>query len=154
MRGKHTPVAQNVSGRRNIPAYAGKTRRRRRIPVHPAEHPRVCGENYMNFVIVVEPYGTSPRMRGKHSTALAALSSDRNIPAYAGKTATDHSQGPPRQEHPRVCGENRRQTHRCHKCNGTSPRMRGKHGNMTHLREYPRNIPAYAGKTASPRCCP
>ena len=117
--------------RRNIPAYAGKTKvqdaeaklqsgtspRMRRKPADDfhrlssgKEHPRVCGEN-----TPANEHGFDPR---------------RNIPAYAGKTATHQLSESAETEHPRVCGENQ--------C--------GIGGLLSGFR----NIPAYAGKTASP----
>ena len=67
MRGKLPRSAAPPLGRRNIPAYAGKTG---------GFPPR-----YLRY------RGTSPRMRGKPSKGVGQIRVRRNIPAYAGKTA-------------------------------------------------------------------
>ena len=45
MRGKLYGDLRVESHTRNIPAYAGKTSKRKANTVTAAEHPRVCGEN-------------------------------------------------------------------------------------------------------------
>ena len=49
MRGKPCAVVRQGLGRRNIPAYAGKTAGACSITHAMAEHPRVCGENGGRF---------------------------------------------------------------------------------------------------------
>ena len=92
--------------KRNIPAYAGKTRASPIRPIGTAEHPRVCGENATASVYLVAADGTSPRMRGKQSHGIEYLDNERNIPAYAGKTSWMLVGWLGLSEHPRVCGEN------------------------------------------------
>ena len=50
------------------------------------EHPRVCGENFLTVDWCEFECGTSPRMRGKPTVSRAHPHTERNIPAYAGKT--------------------------------------------------------------------
>ena len=152
MRGKRVRFPCRSNHRRNIPAYAGKTKwppqQRKQRP----EHPRVCGENLHQIIGIIKPIGTSPRMRGKRVLRSTQHEPHRNIPAYAGKTIRGNNFINLRQEHPRVCGENRyRQIREMPKL-GTSPRMRGKRQPRLVLVTRRRNIPAYAGKTA--RGCP
>ena len=45
MRGKLTPKDTKIGDYRNIPAYAGKTKRGDITHGRESEHPRVCGEN-------------------------------------------------------------------------------------------------------------
>ena len=80
---------------------------------------------------------------------------ERNIPAYAGKTLRAVPCVLAWAEHPRVCGENIFPWNLSTPINGTSPRMRGKLGDVFGLISNRRNIPAYAGKTVtlSMRCC-
>ena len=132
----------------NIPAYAGKTK------VQDAEAKLQSG--------------TSPRMRGKPADDFHRLSSGkehprvcgentpanehgfdlrRNIPAYAGKTATHQLSESAETEHPRVCGENPQSSPRLLAKAGTSPRMRGKQVDTWLTTTLNGNIPAYAGKT-------
>ena len=72
----------------------------------------------------------------------------RNIPAYAGKTKVYHADTRRCEEHPRVCGENAMSLPTIAKARGTSPRMRGKLFCHRIGLTFPRNIPAYAGKTS------
>ena len=65
MRGKPAALVQLQTAKRNIPAYAGKTRRINVIWPSLTEHPRVCGENIAKYTELNTPKGTSPRMRGK-----------------------------------------------------------------------------------------
>ena len=86
MRGKRPGAYAWAYSSRNIPAYAGKTRRVASVTMLVSEHPRVCGEN-LDFVHHAEkPCGTSPRMRGKQGLIWWIMVVLRNIPAYAGKT--------------------------------------------------------------------
>ena len=87
MRGKRMWRLDSLLGPRNIPAYAGKTAACRLVPIAPAEHPRVCGENNDPGLPPVNQIGTSPRMRGKRALIGDVLRMARNIPAYAGKTS-------------------------------------------------------------------
>ena len=84
MRGKLPAGRGRKIGKRNIPAYAGKTLSGPYPPGSVQEHPRVCGENYAKLVLGIS----------------------RNIPAYAGKTIVQISAAGDAEEHPRVCGEN------------------------------------------------
>ena len=90
----------------NIPAYAGKTLDRQRKVLLMREHPRVCGENLDGLAQGIKALGTSPRMRGKRWKGDSRPLVLRNIPAYAGKTDFPGGSHRPKQEHPRVCGEN------------------------------------------------
>ena len=132
---------------RNIPAYAGKTRRGFLNLLVNAEHPRVCGENSEGKFTVTVARGTSPRMRGKRKKLSLGLATLRNIPAYAGKTGVTEQLSRDSREHPRVCGENRGLLGQILYHGGTSPRMRGKPVPATNELTQLRNIPAYAGKT-------
>ena len=149
MRGKPKEVIPVVRPPRNIPAYAGKTAACRLVPIAPAEHPRVCGENFRPVEGEKSAKGTSPRMRGKHPNMTSPLEAFGNIPAYAGKTMQHKIFCPPNWEHPRVCGENRITCSWYTKQPGTSPRMRGKPSPIPVDDPKTRNIPAYAGKTSS-----
>ena len=90
----------------------------------------------------VSQSGTSPRTRGKRAHRTARNHTDRNIPAYAGKTGRFSAifSGPA--EHPRARGENASPTSQGPILMGTSPRTRGKRrfvaGLLLGLREHPR----------------
>ena len=87
-------------------------------------------------------------MRGKRQDLDSIAECSRNIPAYAGKTHAENLTKQAREEHPRVCGENGIRVLYPQGGIGTSPRMRGKLRARCRRPEPPRNIPAYAGKTA------
>ena len=147
MRGKPCQQSDSTAGPRNIPAYAGKTPASWPAKHTPAEHPRVCGENLKCGSPRANPKGTSPRMRGKRGAGGMGAGPFRNIPAYAGKTPDRRHPRHWIAEHPRVCGENPYGFYPARYAGGTSPRMRGKRGNLLIQPVHNRNIPAYAGKT-------
>ena len=149
MRGKRILPHGGVAVNRNIPAYAGKTLAFELRRAFSQEHPRVCGENLRKRVGIGRCPGTSPRMRGKPATSHTHTKSDRNIPAYAGKTLAGIRSRSTAAEHPRVCGENSFTQQPEIFPKGTSPRMRGKPTEVARAAQSVRNIPAYAGKTTS-----
>ena len=133
--------------RGNIPACAGKTLGDSGHRVGEGEHPRVRGENVVDYDPLGHGVGTSPRARGKPDASMFHLHWTRNIPACAGKTKRCVSSAPKSAEHPRVRGENLVVDSIAHRGKGTSPRTRGKHPLGVGLEDQPRNIPAHAGKT-------
>ena len=147
MRGKPAEKVTVQELKRNIPAYAGKTRTNPTVRQNSLEHPRVCGENHHSPVPSVLPPGTSPRMRGKRTGPRTITNHLRNIPAYAGKTTTWMAFPERSPEHPRVCGENSERDIQDSGKAGTSPRMRGKQQQTSPNGHCSGNIPAYAGKT-------
>ena len=150
MRGKPNPGDPEMQDFRNIPAYAGKTDRKRNRVQAAGEHPRVCGENRPLRGCWGGGEGTSPRMRGKHFLIVDPCAGDGNIPAYAGKTLQLQPDQVILEEHPHVCGENSRRPAPCGTFIGTSPRMRGKRFTASGPGCGGGNIPAYAGKTFMP----
>ena len=96
--------------------------------------------------------GSSPRGRGKlflHNTSCVC---NRLIPAWAGKTNQREAGHLPRAAHPRVGGENEVTCVGVAGVGGSSPRGRGKRDRRRERRTLWRLIPAWAGKTAVPRC--
>ena len=148
MRGKRPCEGARSQGEGNIPAYAGKTHWAATRVWWSTEHPRVCGENDVTPAEQLLNCGTSPRMRGKLRNSCFSCLSTRNIPAYAGKTASATLPTDFPKEHPRVCGENAILRALLARLRGTSPRMRGKPMQKTEQAQAKGNIPAYAGKTA------
>ena len=132
---------------RLIPAWAGKTPRWCRRRRGARAHPRVGGENDASQVTQTTGPGSSPRGRGKHCRPHQARPDRRLIPAWAGKTRPYISRRAKCRAHPRVGGENlvcpgRRPAHA-----GSSPRGRGKRFEASVFQDFPRLIPAWAGKT-------
>ena len=137
-----------------IPACAGKTwPAPPSTPSNPA-HPRVCGENGVGGGDLQGSGGSSPRVRGKPTSASRWAARLGLIPACAGKTRTRGSSPSPRRAHPRVCGENRRRTPGLSRPLGSSPRVRGKPAAICEPPTAPGLIPACAGKTCGTRRTP
>ena len=130
-----------------IPAYAGSTTPRATRSRARRDHPRVCGEHASHAANASKPGGSSPRMRG----ALFLLEVDAHkagiIPAYAGSTMRSSVWCAAIQDHPRVCGEHRKQYEQLPDGRGSSPRMRGAPHDEQWRVGIRRIIPAYAGST-------
>ena len=110
MRGKPDWRGETAAPVGLIPAYAGKTSETDESGVERRAHPRVCGENLPPPYTLTLEAGSSPRMRGKPRVRSASLSSEGLIPAYAGKTLSMPRWMRVQRAHPRVCGENLRQS--------------------------------------------
>ena len=147
MRGKpgHFHGVQRVV--RIIPAHAGQTSRRRRVPVTNSDHPRACGANVTLDGLIIVPGGSSPRMRGKRLDFKGFELKSRIIPAHAGQTTTTGACDAATKDHPRACGANAKWLRSCPAPSGSSPRMRGKLADETAVVTASRIIPAHAGQT-------
>ena len=147
-----------------IPARAGKTSFPFLSAHRPWAHPRACGENGITLVFALVHRGSSPRVRGKRRVRDVPPRSRGLIPARAGKTSPNPARTPPRQAHPRACGENMTVLESAPSALGSSPRVRGKPLGRLPPPVADRLIPARAGKTlqsgarisdqtAHPRAC-
>ena len=87
-RGKHELRYRLTPEDRLIPAWAGKTTRRRRPLLTGWAHPRVGGENRDIMREMPADHGSSPRGRGKPNRQAGRLPAGRLIPAWAGKTSS------------------------------------------------------------------
>ena len=137
---------------RLIPAWAGKTPRRRRSHHQRPAHPRVGGENYTNKATINGQSGSSPRGRGKLEPCGKRRPYVRLIPAWAGKTQNFTSQDVDMRAHPRVGGENEIGCGVMFAACGSSPRGRGKLASRRNSATPNGLIPAWAGKTCNPWC--
>ena len=153
MRGTRTIRAVHVPKTGIIPAYAGNTCHRFPHCRGTWDHPRVCGEHYIDERYLELTLGSSPRMRG----TLAYFRVERRyygiIPAYAGNTCRPWTSSQRVRDHPRVCGEHHMTSIMVHLSWGSSPRMRGTPV-VPPRRASPNGIiPAYAGNTLSNHAC-
>ena len=105
-RGKLANAVPGASGKRLIPARAGKTGPRAGQRSREAAHPRAGGENALAAVGVEPAEGSSPRGRGKQTVWRAGKHRVRLIPARAGKTRPSFGPNLPLRAHPRAGGEN------------------------------------------------
>ena len=69
------------------PACAGKRRMPKQCVFNFRDHPRVCGEKWLNLMNEKREQGSPPRMRGKGNLYLLDGVLDGITPAYAGKSA-------------------------------------------------------------------
>ena len=113
----------------------------------PSVHPRACGEHIFQYLTLVDPIGSSPRMRGTPWRRSPLTPASRFIPAHAGNTFVLSSSRMLRSVHPRACGEHTGS--KCHAVNvsGSSPRMRGTQQLQQIIAFGDRFIPAHAGNT-------
>ena len=92
------------------PAGAGKTILKRRLLDGLTDHPRRCGENLSTFRHHRKERGSPPQVRGKHCVSVYVALKAGITPAGAGKTSGKVYSCTAPQDHPRRCGENRRNT--------------------------------------------
>ena len=88
-----------------IPAYAGNTSLLTRFSSMSQDHPRVCGEHFIEQTDAPRIVGSSPRMRGTLVDKAAVPFGGGIIPAYAGNTRSASLRSEAPWDHPRVCGE-------------------------------------------------
>ena len=147
VRGKQRGRHARTRVLRLIPACAGKTLGIDELPSYAAAHPRVCGENGSPGDRMPLRAGSSPRVRGKPTSASPYSTTTGLIPACAGKTNCTSGVPPRTGAHPRVCGENPFSTSMAGRGMGSSPRVRGKLLVGEVCSGLRRLIPACAGKT-------
>ena len=148
MRGTRTHVSRQIFLRGIIPADAGNTHESTRGITPAEDHPRGCGEHEAPLREAEQPAGSSPRMRGTQGVVVVA---DRNggiIPADAEKTQIEMYRHFLSKDHPRGCGEHLVHAPELCICLGSSPRMRGTHGQLCFGGGWFRIIPADAGNTS------
>ena len=100
---------EEVEYGRITPAYAGKSRFCSMLVQAMRDHPRVCGEKAAGCLDLSRPTGSPPRMRGKDKVIVDTELIDGITPAYAGKRGRREHKYSDEKDHPRVCGEKRRQ---------------------------------------------
>ena len=86
MRGKRFFHVERRRKNGITPADAGKTYDWKALLTHAQDHPRGCGENKYNYLIISTLIGSPPRMRGKLNSPEVRIADHRITPADAGKT--------------------------------------------------------------------
>ena len=108
-----------------IPARAGSSPARAGSGMAAWDHPRACGEQLPQMEQVINPQGSSPRVRGAGGQVHAARDRGGIIPARAG-SSTPRCRAPRRgRDHPRACGEQSTRFTAWRRRMGSSPRVRG-----------------------------
>ena len=129
MRGKAAGASVGRLAVGITPAYAGKRFCYGWQKPLSGDHPRVCGEKYLQRTRWTQETGSPPRMRGKAACRKSLMVAAGITPAYAGKSKRNTGRELHSGDHPRVCGE---------KC--TFPLFQILQSGIT---------PAYAGKRCS-----
>ena len=144
-----TPRGQAGEPRRVrfIPARAGNTCGRVQRSIHPAVHPRACGEHSLKELRDGRDTGSSPRVRGTRTGAVCPPPPRRFIPARAGNTSSRPPCAARTAVHPRACGEHQSPGASMSTDDGSSPRVRGTPGLRAAHAAAQRFIPARAGNT-------
>ena len=127
VRGTPRRGCQHAGRRRFIPARAGNSARWRPIDRKSAVHPRACGELNADMESRGEWTGSSPRVRGTRIDRARLRHGTRFIPARAGNSARDRTDGA-------IVG-------------GSSPRVRGTPQHRQRGCARGRFIPARAGNS-------
>ena len=126
VRGKPCQYRRDSGDGRITPACAGKTSESSESQPHRSDHPRVCGENCLQFCPLHQRFGSPPRVRGKLVEDALVYARIRITPACAGKTRRQCRAVQAGADHPRVCGENYQRTKSRKSRSGSPPRVRGK----------------------------
>ena len=153
MRGSLLPATVAVFPEGIIPAHAGLTRRRASPSagcsktVLRRDHPRACGAHAGVALRGGGHMGSSPRMRGSHSTIFTFPAPPGIIPAHAGLTLIKRGDLDKMRDHPRACGAHMPFTQDILSAAGSSPRMRGSLFGSLCKHILKGIIPAHAGLT-------
>ena len=129
------------------PAYAGKSSTCAPCPADTWDHPRVCGEKTMRFIIASTVSGSPPRMRGKVSAGKILLHDGGITPACAGKSLWCAQGQAQERDHPRVCEEKNFLLLMTSRRSGSPPRVRGKVDALSDIIQDYGITPACAGKS-------
>ena len=152
MRGKVGYILASISMRGITPAYAGKRAGSSGYSSTAGDHPRVCGEKWMDLLFPYQAGGSPPRMRGKDGQTHEATQRTGITPAYAGKRLRVCGIQKRLRDHPRVCGEKSSVLPSLSPGTGSPPRMRGKGVQPCNERVGVGITPAYAGKSVAITC--
>ena len=130
-----------------IPACAGSTSNIAATLNSLRDHPRMCGEHYVDTAVNPTYAGSSPHVRGAQSGILIKCACRGIIPACAGSTSYLAAIFHLPRDHPRMCGEHRNIIACICVSLGSSPHVRGAQKHCRHRRGVPGIIPACAGST-------
>ena len=132
---------------RITPACAGKSYNEKGQDWYIEDHPRVCGEKFLSFLIACHRRGSPPRVRGKAWAKQKGGVGCGITPACAGKSPPADPDDNGGWDHPRVCGEKSLPPSSSKKAVGSPPRVRGKDFKQIAASIRYRITPACAGKS-------
>ena len=87
------------------PAYAGRTSICKCSGLLYRDHPRLCGKDSIQFIIILFSPGSPPLMREGHMDTVKLTDEGGITPAYAGRTKLSGLHVPAEWDHPRLCGK-------------------------------------------------
>ena len=146
-RGGQALIAQALYGGGLIPARAGRTSSRGRVPGPTRAHPRAGGADAITPGGASGREGSSPRGRGGRHDPRIVLGAGGLIPARAGRTAVEQPAARARRAHPRAGGADKAKPRPGAGRAGSSPRGRGGLSPPHPHRVEVGLIPARAGRT-------
>ena len=147
MRGKVHAIATLCRCDGITPAYAGKSAGYEGASNYTRDHPRLCGEKFVQHLQCYLYTGSPPPMRGKVPSSYVLGKYGRITPAYAGKSAASSYTRLSSWDHPRLCGEKILPVRYTLPISGSPPPMRGKGNSESNPAKRLRITPAYAGKS-------
>ena len=147
MRGSHRRLDRILIVSGIIPAHAGLTHTATTASSNARDHPRACGAHCSPLYTMEHGRGSSPRMRGSHSTIFTVPAPPGIIPAHAGLTLIKRGDLDKMRDHPRACGAHMPFTQDILSAAGSSPRMRGSLFGSLCKHILKGIIPAHAGLT-------
>ena len=133
-----------------IPACAGSTTVGKTKLLFIWDHPRMCGEHDTTCTRSPRDTGSSPHVRGAHSTRPSAHCRTGIIPACAGSTLKVSGRLRFAWDYPRMCGEHIVANRNCGSVQGSSPHVRGARAGRARPAGPSGIIPACAGSTLTP----
>ena len=148
-RGRPGDVPGNHRQSRITPACAGKTRKRLCRLRHSPDHPRMRGEDPVNFASELYGSGSPPHARGRPTNDHLWVYWVGITPACAGKTDWTCTGRCSPWDHPRMRGEDRITRRRSSLLVGSPPHARGRPSFVLSYGVASGITPACAGKTES-----
>ena len=148
MRGSQAEVTLEDGSVGIIPAHAGLTSLFLDFAAQCRDHPRACGAHHPPRHQLTFFSGSSPRMRGSHTTLFSPKTCKGIIPAHAGLTSLPSHRPLECWDHPRACGAHLSVVVGVELFEGSSPRMRGSLLGDYITKEITGIIPAHAGLTS------
>ena len=145
VRGTGTSHSLRLSCFRITPARAGNSPEAGRTKDQCKDHPRACGEQWLDLTEGPGGLGSPPRVRGTVLQRLSLYHLARITPARAGNRALNRGYEQARSDHPRACGEQGCSFDCKPPGLGSPPRVRGT--GLNYYGTYPKNgiTPARAG---------
>ena len=132
---------------RITPAHAGNSLRRGKTQGIKGDHPRPCGEQFVQFAAIPTPQGSPPPMRGTGTSSIRTSSTRGITPAHAGNSRIAIGFLTKFEDHPRPCGEQPKICGLRPTYPGSPPPMRGTGNIRWNMALDLRITPAHAGNS-------